>query len=245
MKVAVITPYFKEDIAVLRQCHESVAAQTHAATHFMVADGHPLDEVAQWSVQHVTLPNSHDDNGNTPRAVGSLSAINQGFDAVAYLDADNWFYPNHIANMVTLHTMTSAVVCTSGRSMHRLDGSLMYVDKTENDGVKFADTSCLFLTKGAFRLVPLWALMPKELAPICDQIFWSAIRARKIHCAHKPEATVAFRTQYDVHYTNIGEQPPEGTKTVDESTGKAYQWWLGLDEKDRDDWIRRITTAEY
>jgi hypothetical protein len=42
MRVAVITPYFKEPLEQLRRCHESVANQTHGETvHFMVADGHP------------------------------------------------------------------------------------------------------------------------------------------------------------------------------------------------------------
>src|SRR5437868_3981074 len=63
LKVAVVTPYYKEPIEVLRRCLDSVAAQRAACTHFLVADGHPNPEVAQWGVEHVVLPKSHADNG--------------------------------------------------------------------------------------------------------------------------------------------------------------------------------------
>jgi len=39
----VITPYYKEDPALLRRCMDSVRAQTVPAEHFLVADGHPQD----------------------------------------------------------------------------------------------------------------------------------------------------------------------------------------------------------
>ena len=245
MKVAVITPYYREDLAVLRQCHDSVAAQSHACSHFMVADGHPLDAVADWPVEHVVLPAAHGDNGNTPRAIGSLSAINRGFDAIAYLDADNWYDPSHIETMVALQRETGAVVCTAGRTINRLDGSLMYVDKKENNGTRHVDTSCLFLTRPAFRLTPLWALMPRELGPNCDRVFWQAVCARQLAHAHSPEPTVAFRTQYDVHYSNIGETPPEGAKTVEETTGASMKWWLALEESERKSWQRYFATGQW
>ncbi len=222
MKVAVITPYYKEDVSILQRCQDSVATQTHPCTHFLIADGHPQEAVANWPIHHVTLPTAHGDNGNTPRAVGSLTAINQGFDALAYLDADNWYFSNHVETMVALHQSSGADVCTAGRTINRLDGSLMYVDKTENDGERFVDTSCLFLTRKAFKLTPYWAMMPKELSPVCDRIFWHAICARPLARAHNAEPTVGFSTQYECHYRNIGEKPPTGAKKVDETT--ALSW---------------------
>ncbi|MEM9692341.1 MAG: glycosyltransferase, partial [Myxococcota bacterium] len=153
-RVAVVTPYYREEAAVLEQCVASVAAQTVPVTHFVVADGHPQpDLVDRFRVEHLVLPDAHGDNGNTPRAIGSLSAVNRGFDAIAYLDADNWYRPEHIERMVALQRRTGASVCTSGRTIHRLDGSFMLVDR-ESDGLRHVDTSCLFLTRDAFRLVP-------------------------------------------------------------------------------------------
>jgi hypothetical protein len=109
MRVAVVTPYFREPLDWLRQCHASVRAQTHACTHVMVADGHPQSEVAGWpGLRHIALPTSHGDYGDTPRAIGSIEAIGAGFDAIAYLDADNAYAPDHIESLVELQRRTGA-----------------------------------------------------------------------------------------------------------------------------------------
>ncbi len=95
-RVAVITPYCREPSNVLQNCHESVCRQTFPCTHLMVADGLPCAEIAHWEVEHLTLPGPHHDVGNTARGLGALSAMNRGYDAIAFLDADNWYYPDHI-----------------------------------------------------------------------------------------------------------------------------------------------------
>lgn len=236
LRVAIVTPYYLETVHVLRHCHDSVRTQTYACTHFFVADGHPQNELSNWSVQHLILAESHKDVGNTPRAIGSLSAMNQGFDAIAFLDADNWHYPNHIEAMVDLHRQSGAAVCTATRSLHRFDGSLLYIDEHDSDGKAHVDTSCLFLTRAAFRLLPLWAMMPRELGAIGDTMIWQAIQGRAFATAHSSQPTVAFRTQYQVHYQNIGEKAPPGTKSNQDSTGKAKQWWNSLPQDVRSEW---------
>ena len=240
MRVAVITPYYREPLEMLRQCHDSVREQTHPCTHFLIADGHARPEVDDWTCEHFKLSRAHADNGNTPRMFGGVSAKNLGYDAVAYLDADNWFRADHVAAMVALHRASGAAVCTSSRSIHRFDGSLLYVDKHESNGREFCDTSCLFFTREAFRLLPLWGLMPRELAPACDRVMWASIRRRGLSCAHFAEPTVAFRTQYAVHYQNAGETPPAGVKSNEASTGTSAQWWQSLSPEERNEWNRRF-----
>jgi hypothetical protein len=166
--------------------------------------------------------------------------MNQGFDAVAYLDADNWYYPNHIETMVQLQQQTGADVCTATRSLHRPDGSLMFIDEHESDGKKFVDTSCYFLNRSAFRVLPVWAMMPQQLALICDTVFWQAIQARQFRLAHHPQPTVAFRTTYQVHYQLIGEPPPAGSKTNEESTGRSIRWWNSQPEDVRKQWAEYL-----
>ena len=238
LRVAVITPYYREKLEVLQQCHGSVLKQTYPCVHFLVADGCVQLEVRKWSAEHITLSRPHADNGNTPRAVGSLSAMNQDFAAIAYLDADNWYYPRHIESMVNLHQQQGALVCTATRNIHRLDGSLMYTDSFESDGDKHVDTSCLFLSRPAFEILPIWATMPTQLGPICDRVIWRAILARGLSHAHCSEPTVAFRTQYQVHYHNLKEAAPPGTKTNIESAGKATLWWQSLPKEMREKWER-------
>ena len=239
MQVGIVTPYYRETLDVLQKCHESVRSQTHACTHFMVADGFPRAEISGWEVQHIVLARSHADVGNTPRAIGSLSAMNQGFDAIAYLDADNWYYPHHVEAMIQLHQQTGAAVCTTRRTIHRQDESLMFVDR-ECDGVIHVDSSCYFLTREAFRILPIWAMMPQQLGPIADHVMLDIIRSLGLRCAHNSDPTVAFRTQYAAHYEFAGETPPAGMKTIAESIGKAMQWWANLPDALRADWQRRM-----
>jgi hypothetical protein len=90
LKVAVVTPYYKESDDILRQCHESVLRQSYPCMHILVADGHPKALFyGHPKTMHVTLPQANGDQGNTPRTVGGILAEAYGFDAVAYLDADN------------------------------------------------------------------------------------------------------------------------------------------------------------
>jgi glycosyltransferase involved in cell wall biosynthesis len=241
LKVAIVTPYFREDEAVLHQCHASVAAQTHPATHIMVADGNPSPAADSWPVRHIRLPIAHGDNGNTPRAIGSLAAVGEGFDAIAYLDADNWFQPRHIEAMVALAQRTGAAVCSANRTIHRLDGTVLYWD-LESNGRTLVDTSCYFLTRRAFRLVALWGLMPKQLSPYCDRVFLTAVNASGLPRAHSRDATVAFRSRYADHYAYCGEIPPPGAITSADYH-RAWQEWNALPAEVRESWNRYFTSG--
>ena len=215
-RVAVITPYFKTRPEWLAQCHESVRSQTHPCVHIMVADGAPEPAVAQWDAQHIVLSKNHNDFGDTPRAVGSMSAIGQGFDAIAYLDPDNWYGQDHIESLVALHVQTKAAVCTSSRNLNRLDGSRLGVC-LESDGENFVDTNCLSLMGPARQMGAAWAQIPAGLHPIADRIMWHWIRKGGFPRAHTGRATVFYRTAYMGHYARFSEPPPAGAKTGEDT----------------------------
>ena len=232
MRVAVVTPYFRESDDVLRQCLDSVSAQTCPATHILVADGFAKDWVARSVSHHIALPGSgHGDNGNLGRAVGAAIAIAEGYDAIALLDADNWYQPDHIASLLTRHEQTGAPICTSARSLHRMDGSLLRATDPESDGIGFADTSCLLYLKPAFALLPLWGLMPRKFGPICDRVMWAAVQSRKIKTAHSGRPTMAFRTVYCNHYKAAGEAPPQNCKAPSEIEELVAAWNALSDEE--------------
>jgi len=103
MRVAVITPTYQTPRAWLDQCMRSVAEQSYRCTHFLISDGD--DAVApptSAEVRFLRLPGPHNDSGNAARAAGSVVAICEGFDALAYLDADNWYAGDHIQRLVDL-----------------------------------------------------------------------------------------------------------------------------------------------
>jgi glycosyltransferase involved in cell wall biosynthesis len=237
LTVAVVTPYHRESTDWLTQCIASVAAQSYPCTHFLVADGFPRPELVPEAAQHIVLPRAHADNGNTPRAIGSLSAIGQGFDAIAYLDADNWYEPGFVEAMVKLHAVTGAAFCSAGRAIHRVDGALLLIDTAESNARTLVDTSCMFLVRRAFPVVPVWALMPKQMAAACDTVFFRAVIARRLPRAHEPRPLVAFRSNYAAHYAAAGQPPPDGAKTIDE-TERCFEWWRGLAPEERATWDR-------
>ena len=143
MRVAVITPYSEPRREWLEQCHQSVMQQVHDCTHILVADGNPVDYVEKWDAQHIIIKNACQDFGDTPRAVGTASAIGQGFDAIAYLDFDNWYHHKHIKSLVNLHKRSKAPVCVSHRLMMTIDGEPLG-ECVYTHPKHYVNTSCYF-----------------------------------------------------------------------------------------------------
>ncbi|PUE24593.1 glycosyltransferase family A protein [Limnohabitans sp. Jir72] len=227
-KIAVITPYYKEPTDMLRQTHESVLCQQGAEIdHFMIADGYANLEVSKWKTKHIVLPQSHGDNGNTPRGIGSLLADVEGYDFIAYLDADNWFHANHLESLLELHNETNADICTSFRTFHSLNGEQLNVYEENEDNLLHVDTSCLLIHRKAFCLSTIWMQMPRQVSPICDRIFVSAIHFNKFTMKSTLKRTVAFRSQYEHHYTEEMHLMPTGLKT-DTTLKPSFDYLLSV-----------------
>jgi glycosyltransferase involved in cell wall biosynthesis len=112
-RIFIVTPYFQEPIEWLRTCHESVLKQAVPCRHVLIADGNPQPEIDDWDVHHIKLPVNAGDAGNTPRAIGGLFAQGQKADALAYLDADNWYTEDHISEMVEAVRSSGADIATA------------------------------------------------------------------------------------------------------------------------------------
>ena len=226
-KIAVITPYYKESTEVLTQCFQSVSSQDIHADHFFIADGCPKQELNSWDIKHVLLPQSHSDNGNTPRGIGSLLAAAQGYDFISYLDADNWFHPNHLSSLLDLWKETGADVCSSFRTIHTLDGVQLRVQELDELSLNHIDTSCYLLHRNTFDALDIWLKMPKILSPVCDRIFLAGLKNKNYRFASTRKKTVAFRSQYESHYLAAKVKPPEDTK---KHVAKVpYEWLSTLD----------------
>lgn len=210
-RVAVVTPYHETPLDWLHRCHQSVLAQSYPATHIMVADGAPIDVVDKLDARHIVFTGPHHDFGDTPRAVGAIAAVRGGFDALAFLDADNWLEPGHIANLVDLHRASGAAVCTSARNLHHLDGTLMGTCY-QVDGKTFVDTNCLLLTRAAFRVVPILFEMNERLHAVGDRVLWHQIKRLGLETAHSPAPTVCYRTAFLEHYHHFKVKPPPDAK---------------------------------
>ncbi len=181
----------------------------------MVADGFARDELARWNVRHVVLPCAHGDGGSTPRGIGSLLADAQGYDFIAYLDADNRFEPDHVASLVELHRSTGASVCTSFRSFHSPEGVPLGITEPAEDALQHVDTSCFLVHRSAFDLLTIWARMPQVLGPLCDRVFLAGALYHRFITASSRQRSVAFCTTYQTHYDSAGLAPPPGVKPRD------------------------------
>lgn len=215
MKVAVITPYFRESIDVLRRCHDSVLRQTHPCTHIFVSDGHPQPTVGDWQVQHLRLPLAHGDYGNTPRGIGGVSALNQGFDAVAYLDADNWYAEDHVESLVQLCRDTKYLVGFSSRHLVLPSGELCPFQSTEDIQHQHVDTSCFFITKEAGFLVPMWAMMDPHISSVCDRMMFQIVLTRGVSHGWTGRQTLYYETRFPGHFAAMGKPPPADPHVID------------------------------
>ncbi len=231
LAVAVITPYSREDVALLRRCHESVRAQSYSCRHFMVADGAARAELDAWDVEHLKLDRSHADFGDTPRAVGGEAAVGRGFGAVAYLDADNTWRRHHVESLVWRWRDAGVPVVVSGRTLHFPDGSLL-PEVNPDDAHEHVDTNCLFLTGAALAMVSAWREYPRRLSQIDDRMIWRMLRGR----GHAFAVTGALTARYTVNeryfYRALG-LPVPGDARPDFDPAPLADWYRALDARTR------------
>lgn len=223
MRIAVVTPYFRESLDQLKRCHDSVAAQTVPCTHFLISDGNPMAEADTWDCIHIKGPN-HNDYGDTPRAIGTASAASLGYDAILLLDGDNWYEPDHVETLLAVQAQTKADVVTCARMLRRSpDLSVMGVD-FESDGVTFNDTNCYLVMRDAFPLFRAWSHKDASLGIVGDRIFWNACRSQEnnIKIARSPKPTINYVTTFSCHYVQYGETPPDHAKEIVRTTDGRF-----------------------
>jgi hypothetical protein len=210
-RIAVITPYAREPVGVLQRCHDSVQAQTLPCDHFMASDGFPRDEVDHWNVRHIRLATPSNDFGDTPRRLAGNLVRDEGYDAVAYLDADNALRPRHLESLFALHRQRGSSVCHAARTFHRVDGTLMPLLQ-EGDNHDHVDTSCLLIAAEAFELLSFWGSWPQELSAIDDRLFWKSIVGRGVPTAFSGALTCKYEASHEAFFRALNEPPPAGTR---------------------------------
>ena len=211
-RVAVVTPYYKEPDAELRRMLDSVAAQTRPCHHFVVSDGFPNDLARAPGVTHIELGTAHGDNGNTPRYVGALVALAQGYDAVAFLDADNWFEPRHIERLMERQHETGAGAVFSLRNIYLPDGTKVLKEENMDALRLHADTSCMFITRGCEFALHLWGQMPMEWGPVCDRVVFIELTGHRV--AWTKNRTMNFKSHYAGAYMAAGRPVPPDTHQI-------------------------------
>lgn len=240
-RYAIVTPYYKEDRALLERCIGSVQNQSIRVEHLVVADGFPQQWLDDYPVRHFKLDRSHGDFGNAPRGIGALIAIAEDFAGIGFLDADNWLDPNHVESCLSA-ARASEQPCDyviAKRRFLRPDGTVMPIGEEPNH----VDTNCFFFLRGAFSVIPHWAMMPKQMSSLGDRTFHQMIAQRPFNIGRVAEPTVNYECLWKSLYEVIGETPPQNAKpSVDHQP--YYEWLRSLSPRDMEI-VRRLTGINF
>jgi hypothetical protein len=226
-RVFVVTPYYREPPEVLERAMASVRNQTVAVAHILVADGYPKPALqADTSIRHLTLDRAHGDFGDTPRCLGAMLAISAGADAICFLDADNWYEPAHVEQCLrAAQTARSEVdYVTTMRQFVNADGRGLGGD-ARRSRVREFDTNCIMFLRGAFHLLPVWVLKPKELAIIGDRVVMHALKSNALRGAFTRVVTVNYLATWSAHFKAAGVTVPPSAKPP-LSMAPLFSWWL-------------------
>jgi predicted O-linked N-acetylglucosamine transferase (SPINDLY family) len=206
-RVAVVTPYYRIEPAKLQRCCASVAAQRLACDHILVADGEPqaLPDIA--GLIHMVLPANVGNCGATPRGFGAQYAFAQGYDAVAFLDADNWYEPDHVEQALQRLEQQQLDVVFARRNVVFEDGQPLGQPDPEDADGRHVDTNCYVFSKRVAWLMGLWAMYPKEFGTGEDRLMRHLIRQRGLKTSLLETPTVWYETHWRVHYGLAGKTP--------------------------------------
>jgi hypothetical protein len=194
-KVGVITPHFSAEPQHFRHCVLSVRRQTIPCIHYVVCDGdEPVWPDNPRDTCVARIPGPHRDGGNAACAVGGMLAAADGCDAVAFLDADAWYEPDHIQSLFEIHRQTGAVICTSGRKLFTREGQLLG-SSPDIDGERCVDRSGLFLLRVVFGLISHLATVHAGQRPPRVQSIWDQFKESAAIRVHTGRDTLACRTR--------------------------------------------------
>ena len=123
-----------------------------------------------------------------------------------FLDADNWFKPNHVQLALDIHDKDPSIdVVISGRTIVLDDGSIL--DSVPEDVEKhFADTSTSACLEGLQKHCTL-GINAKQALPICDRVIYECLKSSPLKLHWHKENTLMFESHYANHYELAGKRP--------------------------------------
>ncbi|MES2013543.1 MAG: glycosyltransferase, partial [Pseudomonadota bacterium] len=222
LKIAVVTPYWRIAPEKLMRCIETVRQQTIPVTHFLVADGESVSVPDEPDIVHVILPENVGNKGAAPRGIGAQLAFNQGFDVVAFLDADNWFDADHIARAVSELEQNQLDVVFARRRIIFPDGEILSVPLAEDESGSHVDTNCYVISKRASFLAGIWAMFPKVFGSGEDRLPLQVIRHLCLRSAYISHPTVWYESNWGVHYKLAGKRGEHALRVNSRSVGYHF-----------------------
>lgn len=194
--VGVITPAYLEGLQVLHQNIRSVQQQERIFPwqHLVVWDGitnlecNDQTPAANETACFLKVRYNHNDYGDYIRRLGTKLAIKQNSTAVTYLDADNFWSPNHWATVSQTRANSQKNIIISGRRLIHENGK-----ETDDFTKDFFDTNTITLFGEAKKIGLLWGRYPREMSLVGDRIISKYIQTHFADdIAYTNEATVNY-----------------------------------------------------
>ena len=218
----VVTPAYLEGLQVLHQNIRSVQQQERIfpRQHLVVWDGitnlecNDQTPAANETACFLKVRYNHNDYGDYIRRLGTKLAIKQNSTAVTYLDADNYWSPDHWAMVSQTRASSQKNIIISGRRLIHENGK-----ETEDFTKDFFDTNTITLFGEAKKIGLLWGRYPREMSLVGDRIISKYIQKHfSNEIAFTNEATVnysysliskekvvAFKAWYKANYAQISD----------------------------------------
>ena len=116
-----------------------------------------------------------------PIALAAKLIEREGFDAICFLDADNWYEPGHVRGCLDAVAAAPHAVdyVVARRRFVREDGRPLvraFDEDATPDRAGHIDTNCFFLLRGAYHALGQWILVPKPISLLGDRAETVAIK---------------------------------------------------------------------
>lgn len=227
----------------LRRSVESVLRQTHEDVRCLVViDGPKFEADAREAldgltdrVDVITLPQNTGANGFVcHRIYGAVPMlVNQQW--VFYLDDDNWYESDHVANMVKACYENDFAWCFAMRNVYH-NGEFLCRDECESLGLWpvyknqdfcHIDTNCYCLRRDvAVSLAPRWhksRIVDGEVQPSVDTEICNFLKSQR----HKFGLVPNFTVNYELGSWELSPKPSfftEGNRQFAEACGGVLPW---------------------
>jgi len=221
----------------LRQCIESVQAQTYEARHYVYVNGAEYHDASRVVLKdfpdvhanYLTDVTGYIGNSGSMAGIFAAAPFLTSSDWVVFLDDDNWLDPNHVQSLVDLAESNDLKWAYSLRRFVTVDGkpicdddwcSLGHIPGIKADAPVLVDTSCYLVDrKLACRVGQAWTVAPM----LGDRGFYMALHASGHRFGCTGLSTVNYRIGLNTA-TDTPEELLERAKQAQETFPGGFPW---------------------
>lgn len=207
-RIALITSYAGEDIDIIERCHKSITKQTVPCAHIIVSDGYEMNFTMMWNCQIIQTSHRHANYGDTPKWIGVMSALAQGFDYIGFVDADDWVSEDHVELLLKLMKWSKIDIAVASRNLVTPKGKNINIPEGPDEW----QNHCVLMKRdAAVKLLSLGA-KDQKTSKVGDRVMYMVCDKNKITYGRSFNRTYNYTTFWKQHYIVAGLTPPLNAK---------------------------------